>query len=242
MDSPPTAWTAILKAKDRTHPAHRVSIAKLVELYDGPLDSLFRQRLRGTLKAYAQDWKQDFVISHLLSGRIFAGADPSRSFRRFLATAANNYLRDKVSSYDAKKNSLHRLGEGQAGEAMEGVAQTLRELADPRSIETGEKLLTGHRAEACFKAASQMLLDWCGRDKARRQQAELLIHPSTTRDQICGPDFRPLKIKFRTFLFQCLREELSADDEAALERDASELLDIFYEAWTSAQREAVPDE
>src|SRR5208283_553905 len=73
---PPTAWTRIVRARglqaDETQDARRT----LIEIYDRPLLRLFQKRLPHRLHD-AQDWKQDFLLSHFQTGKVFEHAAPS---------------------------------------------------------------------------------------------------------------------------------------------------------------------
>ena len=82
--SPPTAWTKILKAKDLSSPDSRNSLVALVGMYDQPLQVLFMAIVPEDNEK-ALDWKQDFVMSHLLTGKVFQAAKPGKRFRTFLS-------------------------------------------------------------------------------------------------------------------------------------------------------------
>src|SRR5580658_7537538 len=98
---PPTAWTRIVLARGpQIHEAQDAQ-RTLIEMYDRPLLRLFQSRLRHRA-ADAEDWKQDFVLSHFQNGKIFRHAAPKGRFRNYLAQAVRNYIINRIEAERAQ--------------------------------------------------------------------------------------------------------------------------------------------
>jgi DNA-directed RNA polymerase specialized sigma24 family protein len=104
--SPVTAWTTIAKAGNPGAPENRLSMEELVILYDRPLQVLFEglDILKGDPEK-AKDWKQDFLVSHLLPGTVFKHAKPKARFRTFLAVVVKNYVINRYKKDLADKRN-----------------------------------------------------------------------------------------------------------------------------------------
>ena len=172
MDAAPvTAWTKIRNAADPTLAESRECLHQLIEVYDRPLGSLFEAVVDDPHTA--ADWKQDFVVSHLLSGRLFSNAKPKGRFRSYLATAVKNF----VINQHEKRNALKRKPSAGANpfsclSGSDSDDSTFEERVSDRSdVDAYEKLLARVRAFDMFNQAYDTAADWC----REQTDAELML-------------------------------------------------------------------
>ncbi|HWB54996.1 MAG TPA: hypothetical protein VG722_12410 [Tepidisphaeraceae bacterium] len=129
----------------------------LAEVYDRPLLRLFQYRLKNR-PADAEDWKQDFIISHFLTGKIFEHAKPTGHFHSYLARAVHNYI---VNRREAELAQCRRPTNAEPFSKLSGENQSIADsVADPLSLEEDEHLLTHERALDVIDTACEGLLQW----------------------------------------------------------------------------------
>jgi hypothetical protein len=212
-DFPRTSWTRIVHARDPVSPECRPSLARLAELYDRPLLGLFQRRLSGPCRSHAEDWKQDFVASRLLSGKLFATLKPASRFRGYLAAAVRNYINDCLASR----------------KALREVTLTVEPVA---SADEDELILSRERALDCVRQAGERLVEWAARGgneerlayaKALRDQTVDLTRPPPT-----GSPKRQVVEQFKNLLRVSVREEMlvepGTDEQMVLDREAAILV------------------
>ena len=159
--SPDTAWTRIVRASDSSEQGCRKSLKELVELYDRPLTILFEANVRDQDKAH--DWKQDFIISHVLTGKIFSNANKKKGrFRTYLAIGVKNYVHNQWEKERAQKRAP-----AEGASVFSQIESTDSEDAfDARLIgfedaDSFEDTLTCERARDLYNEAFERLEKWC---------------------------------------------------------------------------------
>jgi hypothetical protein len=213
---PATAWTRIVSAKDPASSQCRPSLLALATLYDRPLLCVFRQKLFEPWKREAEDWKQDFVVSHLLSGKIFQQLVPGSRFRSYLAVAVRNYIRDRLAGHSARR------------EVPLAYDPIEAERAD-------EAMLSRERALDCLQIAKEKLAQWAkvSGDPEQLVLANALMEQSLDirRMPQRGTAARKVIEQFKQLLRLAVREELlingSEDEQSVMDREAAILIDAL---------------
>ncbi len=211
--SPVTVWTKIAKAAQFTSPETKKSLHELITLYDKPLQKLF-ESIAGHDAASAEDWKQDFVMSHLLTGKVFQAADKRIGrFRTFLAIAVRNYVANRRAGDAAKKRGAESGAKpfSQIGGASDKPFSD--RLASPRIEEEYESILTHARALDVLDEAHHAFSRWCAAQQNAddlMQIAEEIKSPATSGLSLRHPSVAKRKVveQFKDFLRKGVREEL----------------------------------
>ena len=158
--SPMTAWTRIVRASDSSEQGYRKSLEELVAIYDHPLTVLFEKLVYDHHKAH--DWKQDFIISHVLTGKIFSKANKNKGlFRTYLAVGVKNYVRNQWKKEGARKRAP---AEGASVfSAMESTDSEDAFAARIGSEDVGsfEDALTFERGKILIEQSFEKLEQWC---------------------------------------------------------------------------------
>jgi hypothetical protein len=232
MDAAPvTAWTKIARAVHPQSPENVKSLHELVGIYDTPLLRLFEWAADNA--ASAEDWKQDFVVSKLLTGQVFQAAKPVGQFRKYLAAAVRNYVinRRKADAADKRRPTSGSLPFSQIGVELSEPFES--HLAAPGEDHDYERVLTRYRAWDIFHEAHCALERWCAEQP---DAAELMPFVA----QIRSPETEKLSMRstlagrvarrFKQLLKQGVREELLIDPD----QDENMILDreitIFFRA------------
>ena len=160
--SPDTAWTRIVRASDSSEQGCRKSLEELVTLYDRPLTILFEANVPADHHK-AHDWKQDFVISHVLTGKIFSKANKDKgSFRKYLAIGVKNYVLNQRKKERAQKRAP---AEGasvfSAMESTNSADAFEARLIGSEGVDSFEDTLTCERAQDIYNESFERLKEWC---------------------------------------------------------------------------------
>ena len=218
--SPPTAWTQIAKAGDPSSPECRKSLDELIALYDRPLLVLF-EAIAETAPGQTEDWKQDFIVSHLLSGRVFQAARPIGSFRTFLAVCVHNYVTNCYARDAAKKR---RASEGavpfsQKGDEDKDAFES--SLPAPEEAAFYENILSRARAWDIFRGAVDELEEWVKSQENAKEMMAVVTVLRSDSGTLTSLDGKSVSVKvaierLKDSLRRLVREELlieSGEDE-----------------------------
>ena len=244
MDACPntiTRWGQIAMARNPSAPEHTKSLHELAALYDRPLRLLFETICRRyAIAASAEDWKQDFVVSHLLTGRVYKTIRRDGRFRAFLAVAVRNYIANRRAAAAADKrraadgarpfSQIERPADDSPGEQL-GYSQTDEDM---------HGLLTRARAWDIFNDALLALEQWC---MARQDASGAMRITQEIRDgtlKLRGPSvpedpaWRKVVHRFKELLRRGVREEVQAvaaqtgeDEQFIAGREISVFLDAL---------------
>jgi DNA-directed RNA polymerase specialized sigma24 family protein len=159
--SPMTAWTRIVQASDPGEQGCRKSLEELVAIYDHPLTVLFEKLVYDHHKAH--DWKQDFVISHVLTGKIFSKANKNKGrFRTYLAVGVKNYVRNQW-----KKEGTRKRAPAEGASVFSAMESTDSEdafearLVGSEGGDSFEDTLTCERGKILIAQSFEKLEQWC---------------------------------------------------------------------------------
>jgi len=159
--SPVTAWTRIVRASDSSEQGYRKSLKELVAIYDRPLTALFEANVPDQHKAH--DWKQDFIISHVLTGKIFSNANKKKGrFRTYLAIGVKNYVYNQWEKERAQKRAP-----AEGASVFSQIENTDSEdafearLIGSEDAGSFEDILTCERARDLYSEAFERLEKWC---------------------------------------------------------------------------------
>jgi len=157
-----TAWTKIVRASDSSEPDCRKSLEELVALYNRPLTTLFEANVPDDHHK-AHDWKQDFIISHVLTGKIFSKAHKDKGrFRKYLAIGVKNYVLNQREKAGAQKRAP---AEGasvfSAIESTDSEDAFEARVIGSEGIRSFEDTLTCERARDLYNEAFERLKKWC---------------------------------------------------------------------------------
>lgn len=237
--APPTSWTRISRARNRHDEHCEASLKKLLDAYDRPLQCLFESLLPGHPEV-AHDWKQDFIVSHMMTPKVFEAAKPERRFRTFLAACVHNYVVNQIEKAKAQKRKpvdgalpLSQLAQADDSKGMRGEDML---SAFEKRLTDSETELTRHRAFDLFYEAIDQLELWAAnQDNAE----ELLVTVQQMRDgsitsfravQNLKREQKDLIARFKDLLRSGIREEIflrqSESEELVLGREIA----IFYYA------------
>ncbi len=235
MDFPKTAWTRIARAADTAGADYVTELCALVALYDKPLSELFRRRVGGRFRSESEDWKQDFIISHLLTGRMFRDARPGGRFRAYLAVGARNYIASRLEHAGAAKRGADYAAPLSAREDGFAGDSQVQHIADGDSLEADERLLSRYRAFDCIENAKERLGNWAAQsgDPVLVGAASRLCSENhgIARLPKSGTPERRAVDAFKTFIRNAVREEVivraGEDPVAVLDREVAILFDAI---------------
>jgi DNA-directed RNA polymerase specialized sigma24 family protein len=230
---PPTAWTRIVLAGHSTTPAEAGEARrKLCEIYDRPLLRLFQSRLSHRSHD-AEDWKQDFLISHLMSGRMFENARRGHRFRSYLAQSIRNYISSRNESEHTRQGAI---ASAAALSSLVGRDEDLSDrVADGGSLAEDERLLTYERARACVDRAIEVTIVWAAEsgDQEKRNTAQAIRAMNLKRPPKPGTPQRETVDHFKQLLCREVREELlvepGQDEQEIIGREAALLLEALQQ-------------
>jgi len=233
--SPVTAWTQIARASDLESAGRTASLQQLIAAYDVPLQDLFEAVVDGDAEK-ASDWKQDFVVSHMLTGRIFKNAKPKGRFRTYLAVSVRNYVVNRREGGAARKR---RTSDGarpfsQIGEDDDDTHPEMDQvLPDDLNVNRYEQILTRARAWDAYGAARRDLKKWC----SEQDNADTLsaiadgISEGLAAHDKRDASTRVVLEQFKELLRQRIREEIflapGQNEALILGREISILLDAL---------------
>ena len=232
--SPVTAWTSIARVSAIESAERTASLQKLVDDYDGPIQKLF-EAIVGEDVEKALDWKQDFLISHMLTGKVFKDAKPKGRFRTYLAVAIKNYVTNRRKAESAQKR---RASDGarpfsQVGKKDEETPLE-QKVPDERDVDQYEEILTRARAWDAYNAALDKVKKWC---LAQGESETLLAITENIREGLEDYDRRTANTKvvlkqFKKALQLTIREEIflapGQNEEIMLGREIAIFLEAIY--------------
>jgi DNA-directed RNA polymerase specialized sigma24 family protein len=232
--SPMTAWTRIVQASDSSEQGCRKSLEELVAIYDHPLTALFEANVRDQHKAH--DWKQDFVISHVLTGKIFSKANKDKgSFRKYLAVGVKNYVRNQWEKERAQKRAP---AEGasvfSAMESKDSEDAFEARLIGSEGVDSFEDTLTYERAQDLYNEAFERLEEWC---KSQDDPYDLLdvvqnmqSNEVKVRRKVKGATSKLLKKQLRNIFRALILEEILIEPGQNVQMAIDQEMGAFFDA------------
>jgi DNA-directed RNA polymerase specialized sigma24 family protein len=227
---PPTAWTRIVRARESQSQEAQDARRTLIELYDQPLLRLFQKRLPHRPHD-AEDWKQDFLMSHFHTGKLFEHVAPGGRFRNYLARAVRNYIINRLEAEGAKCRSAENAKTySEISSEDENLANS---LADPRSLIDDEELLTRERALSCYEFSIDGVIQWANEsgdsEKIRVAEALRRNELGVKRSHKAGSALAATVTQFKELLRRTVRAEVlvksGQDEQEIVGREIKILLD-----------------
>jgi DNA-directed RNA polymerase specialized sigma24 family protein len=229
-----TAWTRIVRASDSSEQGYRKSLEELVELYNRPLTALFEANVRDQHKAH--DWKQDFVISHVLTGKIFSKANKDKgSFRKYLAIGVKNYVLNQREKEGARKRApaegasvFTQIEDADSGDSFEA------RLIASEDVGSFEDTLTCERARDLYNEAFERLEEWCRSqddpydllDVVRKMQSS----EAKVRRGAKGATSKLLKKQLRNIFRELILEEILIEPGQNVQMVIDREMGTFFDA------------
>jgi DNA-directed RNA polymerase specialized sigma24 family protein len=230
---PRTAWTKILSVREASYASCRDSLNELAALYDRPLSKLFLCKLGKARVHDAEDWKQDFIQSHVLTGKIFQNVQSGRPFRTYLSVGVRNFIASKIErARTAKRAPDHARTFSDI--SVEDTDYTSRIVASTVD-EDVERFLSEERALDCFDRAKTALLQWaqCHSDPRCVEIAHRLVDANSTDGRVNakqGTIEREVIEQYKRLVRSNVRSEVLAEHGDCADELVGREIGILYDA------------